>query len=339
MMVRALADVVRSAENFVKLKSGDIVVDIGANDGTLLQQYTIPGINRIGFEPATNLIPKASKIIYINNYFNSEDFIARYPESRARIVTAVAMFYDLDDPNKFVADVKRILDDNGLFIIQMNYLGTMIELNTFDNICHEHLEYYSLGSLSHLLSEHGFEIFHVEINDVNGGSFRTYIRKKGSSVGSQISHAVVEMLETERRAGLDNKKAYLEFGKRVASIGHTLAEFIKNEVKSGKRVYVNGASTRGSTILQYAGLDSEVIPYAADLNPSKFGRMMVGTWIPIISKAKARAERPDYYLILPYGFLDEIKQEEKEYLENGGKFIVPIPHVRLITKDGELRIV
>jgi len=234
-----------------------------------------------------------------------------------------------------VADIKRILDPEGLFIIQMNYLCTMLERNTFDNICHEHLEYYSLGSLQFLLQSHGLEIFDVELNEVNGGSFRIYVRHKGSKLGGEVCDTVAELAAYESRLGTSRIETYLAFADRIKEIAGKLHQFVANEVRSGRRIYVNGASTRGNTILQVARLDHSMIVAAADRNPDKWGRRMVGSNIPIISKEQARREKPDYYLVLPYAFLNEIMQEEETYLEAGGGFIVPIPYPHVITSKGE----
>lgn len=335
-MVLALADITRSAKRLVNLKPNDIVIDIGANDGTLLRQYKRPDIRRVGFEPSENLLAYAKNSgDIINDYFNAKAFLKVYPNERAKIITAIAMFYDLEDPNQFVADIKRLLDPEGVFIIQMNYLGTMLERNTFDNLCHEHLEYYSIASLRFLLQVHGLEIFDVELNEINGGSFRIYVRNRGSRLGGSVSNAVIELDNYEKRLSMDKKETYDEFAQRIKAISETLHRFIENEVSNGKKVYVNGASTRGNTILQAARLDQSLITVAADRNPSKWGRRMIGSNIPIVSKEWARREKPDYYLILPYGFLDEIIDEEKTYLKEGGRFIVPIPRPYVITEKGK----
>jgi len=335
-MVRALADIVKSAENLVNLKPKDIVIDIGANDGTLLNCFSDRKIRRVGFEPSENLVAYAKHSgDIVNEFFNAESFLSRYPNERAKVITAIAMFYDLDDPNQFVADIKRILDPEGLFIIQMNYLCTMVERNTFDNICHEHLEYYSLGSLQFLLQSHGLEIFDVELNEVNGGSFRIYVRHKGSKLGGEVCDTVAELSAYESRLGTNRIETYLAFADRIKEIAGKLHQFVANEVRSGRRIYVNGASTRGNTILQVARLDHSMIVAAADRNPDKWGRRMVGSNIPIISKEQARREKPDYYLVLPYAFLNEIMQEEETYLEAGGRFIVPIPYPHVITSKGK----
>lgn len=335
-MRNALADITDKAEKLVRFKQGDIVVDIGSNDSTLLRSYKTNGILLVGFEPATNLMKDASvgttKII--NDFFNSDAFEREFENKKAKIITAIAMFYDLDDPNKFVSDIARILDKDGVFIIQQNYLASMLKQNAFDNISHEHLEYYSLLSLANLLKRHNLEIFDVELNDLNGGSFRTYIRHKGSQstipfYGSD--KRLEDLQKSEKELGLDNRKVYDNFAARIDDIKEKVVSFINNELNKGKKVYVYGASTRGNTLLQYFGLDSELITAAAERNPMKWGKKTIGTLIPIISEEQARQEKPDYFLILPWAFLKEFREREKEFFQNGGKFIVPLPNFEVIS--------
>jgi hypothetical protein len=337
-MVKALADIVSSAEKLVKLSPGDLVVDIGSNDGTLLRQFKASGLVTVGFEPS-NLwelgIEGTSKII--NDYFNYETFRREFGNKKAKLITSIAMFYDLEDPNTFVEDIKKCLDKNGVWVIQMNYLGLMLENNTFDNICHEHLEYYSLLSLSNLLDRHNMEAFDVELNDVNGGSFRIYIRHKGGKIKSfpEAEERLRTLKAYEEKMGFDNNRAYDKFAKRIEKTKSDLMDFLNQEVKEGKKIFIYGASTRGLVVLQYFGIDKELIKAAVDKNPDKWGKYIVGTGIPIISVEEYRKEKPDYLFVLPYHFIEEIKDQERNFLENGGKMIVTIPKFRIITKpDG-----
>ena len=334
-MVKALADITSAAERIVNLASGDIVVDIGANDGTLLRQYKIPGLVTVGFEPS-NLwklgIEGSSKII--NDYFNYKTFQRELGEKKAKVITSIAMFYDLEDPNSFVEDIKECLDVNGLWIMQMNYLGLMLENNTFDNVSHEHLEYYSLLSLSNLLERHDLEVFDVELNDVNGGSFRIYIRHKNGNVTGFTGHEerIRKQKRYEKKMGLDDSKIYDNFAKRIGKTKKDLLDFLRLEVKAGKKVFIYGASTRGLVVLQYFSIDKKLIAGAADMNSDKWGKYIVGTGIPIMSVEDYRKKKPDYLLVLPYHFINEIREQEKDFLKNGGKMIVAIPEFKIITK-------
>ncbi|MFH0971171.1 MAG: class I SAM-dependent methyltransferase [Candidatus Micrarchaeota archaeon] len=334
-MTDALTDIALKAEKLVSLEKGDMAIDIGANDGTLLRAYMDPKIYKVGFEPAKNLVPYAENgnDRIINDFFNAAAFKKLFGERKAKIITSIAMFYDLEEPNKFVEDIAALLHKDGVWIIQMSYLPLMLETNAFDNICHEHLEYYSLHSLTHLLEKHGFKIFDVEQNDVNGGSFRVYVKHAEGKPAhsSAASEANVEkLMEYEVKLGLTDKKVYEEFAGRVGDIKKRLVDFITQEVAKGRKVYVYGASTKGNTLLQYFGLDNTLITAAAEKNKDKWGRKTVGTMIPIISEEKARDAKPDYFLILPWHFLKEFRQRESEYLKSGGKFIVPLPEFKII---------
>jgi NDP-4-keto-2,6-dideoxyhexose 3-C-methyltransferase len=328
----ALANLVNGAIEIAKPCPGDIVLDIGCNDGTLLRSYATKGLVLVGFEPAENLVQEARKGTewIFNDFFTAKAFEQKYDGEKAKIVTSVAMFYDLEDPNTFVADVSKILAPNGVWVVQQNYLATMLEQNGFDNIGHEHLEYYTLETMQWLLKKHGLEVFDVETNDVNGGSFRTFVCHMGLY---PIRRAVAEMKKREGHLGLSEHATYELFAERIKRMRAEARDFIASEVKSGKTVYVYGASNRGNTILQYYGLDHTLVKKAADANPEKWGRRTVGTLIPIVSKQEARRDNPDYFLILPHHFLEEIIRDEKEYLENGGNFIVPLPHFQLVTKE------
>ena len=330
-MKDALADISKNAQKFVLLNEGDIVVDIGANDGTLLRSYGSKNLSLIGFEPATNLIEdaKVGTTLIINDFFNYNAFKKEFPNKKAKIVTSIAMFYDLENPKSFVNDVKKILDDNGIWIIQMNYLMSMLELNAFDNIVHEHLEYYSLSSLENLLKMYNLEVFEIEINEINGGSIRTYIKHKDCKKFSK-SKKISEILDKERKMGLDEIEPYHQFAERIKELKKKTYDFIKDEVSKGKTIYIYGASTRGNTLLQFYNLDHRLIKAAADRNPMKWGKEIVGAGIPIISEEQARKEKPDYFLVLPWYFIDEFKKRESDYLKNGGKFIVPLPEFQII---------
>ncbi|MDP3015305.1 MAG: class I SAM-dependent methyltransferase [bacterium] len=335
-MTDELNGIAAKVESLIPFEPEDFVIDIGANDGTLLRGYKFPGLNRTGFEPAKNLEKYNSvgtkKII--NDFFGYEAWQKEFGDTKAKATTAIAMFYDLDDPNKFVSDVVKCLHDDGVFIIQMAYLPSMLVKNMFDNICHEHLEYYSLLSLENLLKRHSLEVFDVELNDINGGSFRIYIRHAGRGKTIKISEGAQNRVEDLRKyetdLGLNDRKIYDDFVARVEEIKRKVSNFIKGEAEKGKKIYVYGASTKGNTLLQYFNLDYTIITAAAERNPAKWGKKTVGTNIPIISEEQARAEKPDYFLILPWHFLKEFKERESEYLKNGGKFIVPLPEFQIV---------
>ncbi|MCX6702711.1 MAG: class I SAM-dependent methyltransferase [Candidatus Wolfebacteria bacterium] len=338
-MTDELVGIAKKVESLVDFKSGDFVLDIGANDGTLLRGYSVPGINKIGFEPAKNLdkwnLDGTTKII--PEFFNHNDWQKEFGETKAKAITAIAMFYDLEEPNEFIADIVKSLHKDGVFIIQMSYLPLMLSQNAFDNICHEHLEYYSLLSLENLLRRHNLEVFDVELNDVNGGSFRIYIKHKDGGGGINVSKKAERRLDylrnRERELELNKRGIYDEFAERIYKIKDSVSNFIKGEVQKGKKIHVYGASTKGNTLLQYFNLDNTLIKAAAERNADKWGRKTVGTLIPIISEEQARSEKPDYFLILPWHFIKEFREREADYLKNGGKFIVPLPEFLIIEEN------
>jgi NDP-4-keto-2,6-dideoxyhexose 3-C-methyltransferase len=332
-MRAALTDIARKASEFVALASGDSVLDIGANDGTLLRSYNARGILRIGFEPAENLLDEASQGAYriIPDFFSARLVAGE----RFRIVTSIAMFYDLEDPNAFVADIASVLAPDGVWVIEMHYLPLTLARNAFDAVCHEHLEYYSLDSLEPLLERHGLAVADVETNEVNGGSFRVYAVHRGAPSARLVGRRarVEAMRAAERTGALALPETYEEFGERIRRIGDRLRGWLLSEREQGKEISAYGASTKGNTLLQAFGLDHSLIRSAAERNPDKWGKYTVGTWIPIVSEAEARVHADDF-LVLPWHFLPEIRERERDFLASGGKLIAPLPEPRLIDSTG-----
>jgi hypothetical protein len=264
------------------------------------------------------------------------DFFSAQPVAgeQFRVVTSIAMFYDLEDPNAFVANVASVLLEEGVWVIEMHYLPVVLECNAFDAICHEHIEYYSLSSLEPLLARHGLLVADVETNGVNGGSFRVYVVHRDSPAASVSARRerVNAMRAREQTAGLLGPAAYQEFGARVRQIGAKLQEWLRNERRQGREISAYGASTKGNTLLQVFGLDHTMIRSAAERNPEKWGKYTVGTWIPIVSEAEARAHA-DNFLVLPWHFMDEIQIRERDFLARGGKLVAPLPNLRVITSS------
>lgn len=335
-----LRDIAEKAQQICKLKEGEIIIDIGCNDGTLLEVYDKnKGLILIGFEPSKNVAREAEEKGFkvINNFFNADEFKKEFGNKKAKIITAISMFYDLEEPNKFLEDILSVLDKEGVFVIQQNYLVTMLEQNAFDNICHEHREYYSLTSLKNILEKHGLEIFDVEQNDINGGSIRTYIKIKGNEKLKGFNEGgeerIKNLFEKEKEMGLDSLKPYQEFAARISKIKEDLVNFLKEEKAKGKKIWIYGASTRGNISLQYFGLDSDTISGIADKNSDKWGKKTVGSLISIFSPEKMREEDPDYLLVNTWHFLKEIMKQEEDYFNKGGKFVVALPEFKVISKD------
>lgn len=329
-----LADNVRHAHEYVPYPR--TWLDIACNDGTLLS-YVPKDIVRVGVDPVTFLSEEARQhaTVVLNSFFDANEFAyyeagdGRKTYSRFDVITSISCFYDMPDPNKFVSDVRKVLDSKGVWVVQQNYLLTTIELSAVDNFCHEHLEYYTLMSLENLLEKHGLEVNEVLLSPVNGGSIRTIISHRGTF---PIHRSVELQRIKEKEAGLDNIEAYVDFASRVTVELDKLKSLVERLKRNGKSIYILAASTRGATIWQSAGIDSKQITYAVERNPAKVGSNFSALGIPIISEEQARKYRPDYMIVGPWFFKDEIVKREKEYLAKGGKFIVPLPKVDIIDK-------
>jgi hypothetical protein len=328
----ALADITAKAVQHVEIVSGDIAIDIGCNDGTLLKSYKNPSLELVGFDPAKNFLGVVNEgFTRINDYFNKQSFIAAKGLRKAKVITSIAMFYDLEDPVSFTNDIADILADDGIWVLQMADLPNMLAHNMFDNICHEHTTYYSLAPMEYIFKQCGMKLVDVEMNNVNGSSYRFYIRKAvGPDATVEAVRRIAKVRFDEFNMALDTDEPYKKFKENIERNKNDLLFFINQERTKGKKIFVYGASTKGNVLLQYCGLNDEVIPYAAERNPRKWGTRTLGSNIPIISEEDARAMNPDYFLVLPYHFLDEMMVREKEFLERGGKFIVPVPTVKLM---------
>ena len=338
-MTNELMGIAKKAQEMMSLKEGDVFLDIGCNDGTLFR-FVEKNLVRIGFDP-NDFKTESSKHadLIINNYFNAKEYQkTKYGRKKAKIITSIAMFYDLDDPGSFVHDIRKTLDKDGLWIIQMSYLPLMLKQLAFDNICHEHLEYYGLKSLQYLLRKHALQIVDCELNDINGGSFRVYIRHANADPATfatapyrDVARMRVDsILEYEKSLGLQKKKIYMDFWKEINSLKKQTVDFIKKEKRKGKTIWGYGASTKGNTLLQWFGLDNTLIDGIAERSEAKFGLKTAGTNIPIRSGADMRKAKPDYLLVLPWHFIDEFKKREQDFLKSGGTFIVPCPRFEII---------
>lgn len=328
----ALAQITSRVRDFVELAAGDIVVDIGCNDGTLLHSYTVPNLDRIGFDPAQNFLEgMKDQFQRVPTYFNAKSYRTLRGSKQAKVVTSIAMFYDLENPNQFTAEVAEILDDKGVWILQMADLPNMLRFNMFDNICHEHLCYYHLAPLETLFRRHGLQLADVEMNFVNGSSYRLYIRKmNGPAPSKEARDRISKLRFDEFNLAMDTNAPFDTFKQNIERNKHDLLFFLNQAKQQNKKVFVYGASTKGNVLLQYCGIDPSLVPLAADRNPKKWGAKTLGTDIPIVSEEEARAKHPDYFLVLPYHFLEEMLVRERAFVERGGKFIVPVPTVKLV---------
>lgn len=336
MMVESLRELARGVAEMANLIPGDGVLDIGSNDGTLLRQFTMP-LRLVGIDPVKNLGPTAEQGLhtFINDYFSAKALASHVEEhGRFRAVIASAMFYELEYPVAFLRDVRSILEESGIIAIQMNYLPSMIERNGYDNIVHEHQTYFSLTTLIPVLEAGGFGAIDVSTNAVNGGSFLVWCAPSGANVYSEGGGARVgAMLRDEAAMELASPATYVAFGRRIRKLRADLRDVIESAVTQGKKVYVYGASTRGLAIMEYCNLDADLIAGAAERNPDKWGRSYGATRIECVPEEEARA-KADYFLVLPHHFLGSFLEREAEWLERGGRFLVPIPRVRLLGPGG-----
>lgn len=340
-----LQAIVESITKRFKLKPDDIWLDIACNDGTLLS-YVPNFCKRIGIDPADDSFVNESKQhadVIIQDFFSKEAYNRdeRFTNTKANVITCIAMYYDLDDPYPFTKDLADVLDKDGLLVFQLSYTPLMLEQLAFDNICHEHIYYHSVQSLTHILGKCGLQIVDVELNDVNGGSFRVYamhvdgdITKYGTAPYRDVSRLRVDSLNIyENYIELTDPETWISFQEDIDRLKQNVVGFIKEQKKLGKTIWGYGASTKGNTLLQYFGLDNTLIDAIADKSHYKWDLKTIGTNIPIKSEKEMREAQPDYLLILPWHFISEFKDRERVYLQNGGKFIVPCPRFKVISHD------
>jgi len=322
-MIQHLKGLSTEIEQKVNLVENDIIVDIGSNDCTLLKSYT-KKCNKVGIDPTGVQFKEyyPQDVTLLPNFFDHDIFHKSFGDKKAKVVTSISMFYDLPDPIKFVSDIKSILAEDGIWVTEQSYCVTMLERNSFDTICHEHLEYYTLKQLKYIADHVGLVIRDVSLNDCNGGSFRVTLGHTGPT-----SPYVLELMAQEDNMNLS---AFVE---RCENMKTELLKLLKAEIATGKKVYLYGASTKGNTLLQYYGLDNNIITAAAERNIEKYGCQTPGTYIPIISEEDMRKQKPDILLVLPWHFKKEFLVREKDYLDQGGCIIFPMPQLEIYKKD------
>jgi len=332
-MVDHLQSKVEKIESIINIEKDDLIIDIGSNDSTLLQSYSNKDAHYLGVDPTGVKFKKyyPDYIDLIPDFFSAKvvkDRLAKLDSGKAKVITSIAMFYDLESPIDFMKNIYDVLSEDGIWHFEQSYMPFMIEKTSYDTICHEHLEYYGLHQILWMTDKVGFQIENVEFNDVNGGSFAITVSKKNS--GRKINVNVEKILEDEIKDGYHTIEPYLKFAEDVNKHKKDLTEFIKNEIKNGKKILGYGASTKGNVILQYCNLTANEINHIAEINEEKFGKYTPGTSIPIISEEEAKELNPDYFLLLPWHFKDNILEREKGYIKNGGKFLIPLPKIEIV---------
>jgi hypothetical protein len=330
-MVMHLQDKVRRIERIAPLRAGDCVLDIGSNDGTLLNSYQTRGILRVGIDPTAEKFREyySADIALVADYFSSSRYFEASGNKLAKVITSIAMFYDLEDPGAFVCDVARSLARDGIWHFEQSYMPYMLRANSYDTVCHEHLEYYSLGVVNRLLQQRGLRIIDVQMNSVNGGSFG--VTACHDDAPFPTNRAIIDwLLQQEKNWLLELPTPYRQFEERVFKHRTDLQRLIHMLIDDGKHLIGYGASTKGNVLLQFCNFGREHLSAIAEVNPDKFGTFTPGTNIPIIPEADAHAMRPDYLLVLPWHFKEVIIQREKDYLARGGKMIFPLPEIEII---------
>jgi hypothetical protein len=330
-MVNHLTDKIAYLERLVPLKPGDVVVDIGSNDATTLKAYKTSGVRRIGIDPTGKKFAAyyPVEITLVPDFFSASAYKS-VETKKARIVTSIAMFYDLESPIEFAREIEAILADDGIWHFEQSYMPSMLRLNSYDTVCHEHLEYYTLDVVRKILESAGLRLVDVVMNAINGGSFAVTAAKAGNKSVKTNQPVIDWLLEQEGRMGLNTPRPYRDFEERVFRHRDDLTRLIRTLTADGKKVLGYGASTKGNVVLQFCGLSAKDIPAIAEVNQEKFGCVTPGTHIPIISEADAKAINPDYYLVLPWHFKDGIVRREKEFLASGGRMIFPFPEIEIV---------
>ena len=326
-MVDHLRSKVERIKSLVTLFPKDLVIDIGSNDGTTLAAYPEIGLNLVGVDPTgvkfAEYYPKHIKLI--PDFFSAKLIEGQFPGTKAKVVTSFSMFYDLEDPIAFMKYVHRILADDGIWVFEQSYLPTMIQTNSYDTVCHEHLEFYCVKQIQYMVEKVGFQIIDVEFNDINGGSFSVTVRK--APIGSTCLPQVQEILQSETDLGFDSLKPFTDFAIRTKEAKISLLAFLANANKENKKVVALGASTKGNVLLQYCELTNEDIAYIGEVNEEKFNCYAPGTWIPIIPEKELLDLKPDYLIVLPWHF--------KSFFLNNPKFsnfslVFPLPYLEVV---------
>lgn len=326
-MVSHLQNKIKKIIDMVGVSVGDLIVDIGSNDSTTLQAYPGSGLTLVGIDPTGIKFHEyyPPHIQLIPEFFSSVLFKERFPDKKAKVITSFSMFYDLESPMDFMREVYDVLADDGVWVFEQSYMLTMLEKNSYDTICHEHLEFYALYQIKWMTDRVGFKILDVEFNDVNGGSFSIVVAK--SFGDSTVTPVVQKILENENALGLNTLAPFQAFAERVARSREDLLMFIDKAHADGKTVGALGASTKGNVLLQYCGLTEDKITFVGEVNAEKYGCYTPGTWLPIIPEKELLSKKPDYLLVLPWHF--------RLFFENNKTFskmnlVFPLPKLEVL---------
>jgi hypothetical protein len=333
-MVRHLHRKAESIKGRISLRPGDLVLDIGSNDGTLLKAMDAPELRLVGMDPTGVKFHQyyPPHIHLVSDFFSADRFTAETVGQKARVVTSIAMFYDLEDPLEFARQVSRVLADDGIWVFEQSYLPTMLARTSYDTICHEHVEYYALKQILWILERAGLLAVDVELNNTNGGSFSVTAAKRCAGY-ARNEKRIGELVLEEESMGLGGCQVYAAFRDRALLHRDQLRKILCDARRRGEMIAGYGASTKGNVVLQFCGITSSELPFIAEVNPDKFGSFTPGSLIPIISAEEAYGLAPEGYLVLPWHFRDHIVEQEKQFLNRGGKLIFPLPEIEVIGRE------
>lgn len=329
-MVSHLQQKIAALEKTYPLMQEDVVLDIGSNDATTLKSYRSP-CKKVGIDPTGEKFKNfyTDEIALLSDFFSAKLWQKTYGDTKIKIITSIAMFYDLESPLDFVRDIELLLDDNGIWHFEQSYMPSMLRTNAYDTIRHEHLEFYSFKIICEILDKCNMKVIDVQTNSINGGSFAVTACKKNAHYKANTP-IIQWMLSQEREMNLQTLKPYKEFEDRIYQHKKNLRSLVESLTSSGKIVAGYGASTKGNVLLQFCELTTKHIPYIAEINEEKFGAFTPGTNIPIISEDEAKFRKPDYFLVLPWHFKSSILERERDFLSAGGKLIFPLPEIEII---------
>lgn len=328
-MVKHLWTIVEKAKSLVNLQAGDLVIDIASNDGTLLSAYGDHGYKLLWVDPTSKKFAEyyPSYVDYVSDFFSTAA-VETKTDKKAKIITSISMFYDLPEVMSFVEQVRDTLDDDGIWILEQSYMPTMIDMVSYDTVCHEHLEYYALKQIQWVVNRAGMKIIDVTLNDINGGSFQVVVSKNINRVANEEN--ITKLLNHEEIGGYSSGKVFAEFKENIETHKKAVLAFFEQVKKENKKVIGYGSSTKWNVTLQYCGITKEMLPYIAEVNDYKFGRTTPGTLIPIISEKEAYDMKPDYFFVLPWHFRKGILERETDFLANGGHFVFPLPKLDIV---------
>ena len=315
----------------LKLKKGDLVVELGSNDGFLLKQFKKLGTRVLGIDPARNIAAIATKegITTLPQFFNSnvaKKVVKKY--GKAKVITANNVFAHIHDLDEVVEGVKELLHENGVFIIEFPYLIDFIDENVFDAVYHEHLSYLAIKPLDKFFKSFGMQIFDCFRTPVQGGSIRIFVKKQTGIY--QPTKKVTKLLELEKKKKLDQIQTYLEFAKKVQATKKSLKALLAKLKKQNKNIVGYGAPGRSTTLFNYCGIDNKILDYIVDDNPLKLGLYTPGSHIPIFDIIQIQKTNPDYVLISSWNYAKPIIKKLNNYKRSGGKFIIPLPKPYII---------